>query len=85
MLAAGVVGYRYVKKKRNERQNNQEQDSGDDQATMGLFKRKDSKHSIHSDRDDQDNHLYGSGALLGGCALRLQVYRRDVVPRGQDV
>lgn len=55
MLAAGVVGYRYVKKKRNERQNNEEQDSGDNQATMGLFKRKDSKHSIHSDRDDQDN------------------------------
>ncbi|KAH8702260.1 hypothetical protein BGW36DRAFT_372488 [Talaromyces proteolyticus] len=23
---------------------------------MGLFKRKDSKHSIHSDRDEQDNH-----------------------------
>lgn len=58
MLAAGLIGLRQVQKKRNERQNKEEQENGcsaDDAATMGLFKRKDSKHSIHSDRDDQDN------------------------------
>lgn len=43
--------------KRKAKKNNEESDrSGDGAATMGLFKRKDSKHSIHSDRDDQDNH-----------------------------
>lgn len=63
MIAAGILGHRLVQKKRNERRERQQQEndpSGDDATTMGFFNRKGSKHSIHSDGDDDNRSSHST-------------------------
>lgn len=47
---------------------------------MGIFKRKDSKHSIHSDKDEQDSYVSANSARNSNVSLKSPGFKSSGLP-----
>lgn len=47
---------------------------------MGIFKRKDSKHSIHSDRDEQESYVSVNSARTSNASLKSPGFKGSGLP-----
>ena len=47
---------------------------------MGIFKRKDSKHSIHSDKDEQESYVSVNSARTSNVSLKSPGYKSSGLP-----